>query len=156
MFLRLSLRWTLPRKQGLDLPVVYNSRGYEKCGDIENCWKDMWMYICRTINMHRVNWPDSIFLMQHDYPEKALQAISEMVRQTGTTVFNEEWIYSERYYCPASDTAGTYQKFHRGTEIFCIETFGNRIYISIMNQYTPVFEQEKYTELNRMGDRKGI
>ena len=29
------------------------------------------------------------------------------------------------------------------------ETYGDHIYISIMNQYTPVYEQEKYRELNR-------
>ena len=28
-------------------------------------------------------------------------------------------------------------------------TYGNQIYISIMNQYTPVFEQKEFKELNR-------
>ena len=29
------------------------------------------------------------------------------------------------------------------------QTYGNQIYISIMNQYTPIFKQKEYTELNR-------
>ena len=34
------------------------------------------------------------------------------------------------------------------------KTFGKQIYISIMNQYTPVFEQKEYTELNRCVTRR--
>ena len=32
---------------------------------------------------------------------------------------------------------------------YLYETYGDRIYISIMNQYTPVLHQQKYPELNR-------
>ena len=34
------------------------------------------------------------------------------------------------------------------------ETYGNDIFISVMNQYTPVFKQEKYQELNRKVTRR--
>jgi putative pyruvate formate lyase activating enzyme len=37
---------------------------------------------------------------------------------------------------------------------YLYQTYGNRIYISIMNQYTPLSEIEKYPELNRTITKK--
>ena len=41
------------------------------------------------------------------------------------------------------------QELYRQARETAREYYGNQIYISIMNQYTPVYEQEKYRELNR-------
>ena len=42
-----------------------------------------------------------------------------------------------------------YEQSQAGLTKYLYETYGDRIYISIMNQYTPVLHQQKYPELNR-------
>ena len=41
------------------------------------------------------------------------------------------------------------QELYRQARETAREYYGNQIYISIMNQYTPVFEQKEFKELNR-------
>ena len=71
-----------------------------------------------------------------------------MVRQTGKCKFDEEGYIRKgtivRHLILPGHTRNSLKVLK-----YLHETYGNDIYISIMNQYTPVRILEKYKELNR-------
>jgi len=85
-----------------------------------------------------------------DYADVAKAAIAEMVRQTGNPVFDEagedglikKGTIVRHLTLPGcmEDSKVILQYLH--------ETYGNRIYISIMNQFTPLDNVADYPELN--------
>ena len=107
------------RKEGLTLPVVYNTSSYETVDTIKMLegYVDIYLpdfkYMSPVLSKKYSHAPD--------YAEVAKAAIAEMVRQTGKAVFVN----------------------------YLHDTYGDKIYISIMNQFTPLSNLEKYPELNR-------
>ena len=86
-----------------------------------------------------------------DYAEVAKAAIAEMVRQTGKAVFvngeEDNLILSGtivRHLTLPGCMADSMQIVK-----YLHDTYGDKIYISIMNQFTPLSNLEKYPELNR-------
>lgn len=83
-----------------------------------------------------------------DYPQVAAAALSEMFRQVGEPQFDERGIMKKgiivrHLLLPdcKEDSRAVLDYLH--------ETYGDSIFISIMNQYTPLSHVEKYPELNR-------
>lgn len=136
----------IAKKQGLDLPVIYNCGGYESVEALRML--DGYVDVYLPDYKYAQSELAGNFSHAYDYPEKALQAISEMVRQTGKTEFNENGYIQKGTIVRHLILPGHTKNSKEALKILH-EIFGNRIYISIMNQYTPVFEQKKYTELNR-------
>ena len=83
-----------------------------------------------------------------DYPQVAAEALLEMFRQTGEPEFDERGIMRKgmiirHLLLPGcSDDSKEVLKF-------LYETFGDAVFISIMNQYTPLLHVKRYPELNR-------
>ena len=139
------------RAKGMTIPVVYNSGGYENVETIQMLEGYVDVYL-----------PDFKYMdaalaeaLSHapDYPETAKNAIKEMVRQTGSCEFGEDGYIKKgtivRHLILPGHTANS-----KAVLTYLYETFGEEIYISIMNQYTPVFPQEKMPELNRRVTRR--
>ena len=134
------------KSKGLILPVVYNSGGYEKVETLKllEGYVDIYLpdykYTDATLAKEFSNAPD--------YPEVALEAIKEMVRQTGECRFGEDGYLQKgtivRHLILPAHT-------HQSKEALSLlyKTFGDSIYISIMNQYTPIYNIPSYPELNR-------
>ena len=82
-----------------------------------------------------------------DYFAWALPAIREMVRQIGETRFQGELmirgVIVRHLVLPgcAEDSKAVVRYLH--------ETYGDRVYLSIMNQFTPIGDLGQYPELNR-------
>ena len=141
---------TLAKEQGLTLPVVYNSSGYEKPETIRllKGSVDIWLPDFKY-------WDDELglrFSGVPDYRERAMKAIDEMVCQTGACVFDEEGYLrkgslSVIFSCPACENS-------REVLRYLHDTYGNRIYISIMSQYTPLSKDLPFEELNRKVTRR--
>lgn len=133
-------------EQGMGLPVVYNSSGYEKVETL----KLLEGYV--DVYLPDYKYADPLLAQQFshaaDYPEIVGNALAEMVRQTGPVVFDEEGYIKKgtivRHLILPGHTRNSIQVLK-----YLKRAFGTQIYISIMNQYTPVYEQEKYRELNR-------
>lgn len=138
----LDLAW----EQGLRLPVVYNSSGYEKVETVKMLEGYVEVYL-PDYKYAESNLAEK-YSRAEDYPETAAAAIAEMVRQTGPAVFDEEG-----YMRRGTIVRNLILPGHTRNSIKVLEylhrTYGNQIYISIMNQYTPVFEQKEFKELNR-------
>ncbi len=134
------------KNKGFHMPVVYNSSGYENISTIKNLegYVDVYLpdfkYAEEELAAAYSNAPE--------YPETAKLALKEMVRQTGSCVFNEKGYMIRGTMVRHLILPGRTRNSIKVME-YLHKTYGDQVYISIMNQYTPVYEQEKYKELNR-------
>ena len=136
----------LAKRNGLSIPIVYNSSGYESVDTLKRLdgYIDVYLpdYKYRDSDLARR------FSGAYDYPKVAEMAIAEMVSQIGDCVFDENGIMQRgvivrHLVLPkhTDDSMAVLEYLH--------STYKDRIYISIMNQYTPVRRYEKYPELSR-------
>ena len=137
------------KRQGLTIPVVYNTGSYEKVEAVKALegLVDVWLPDLKYVS--------SILSARHtgaaDYFSCASAAIAEMVRQCPEPVFSDG---SHTIDCPddADDPLmirgvlvrhlalpGCGQD-SRAVLRYLHETYGDRIFISIMNQYTPMLQ----------------
>jgi putative pyruvate formate lyase activating enzyme len=138
---------TLARSMGLSIPVVYNTGGYENVSSLRLLEGLVDIYL-----------PDLKYLSSDlskkyshadDYFDKASAAIAEMFRQTGKPVFDAQTGLMKRGVIvrhlllpgQSADTKRILRRLH--------DTYGNDIYVSIMNQYTPLPHVADIPELNR-------
>lgn len=137
------------RNQGLALPIVYNTSSYEKVDTVKrlegivDIYLPDFKYYSSQLAAKYSNAPD--------YPEIAKAAIAEMVRQQPNPIFYEKdgqelmknGVVVRQLLLPGQlqDAKDIIKYLH--------ETYGNQIYISLMNQYTPLSHVEKYPELNK-------
>lgn len=136
----------IARKQGLKLPIVYNSSGYERPETL----KMLDGYI--DIYLPDYKYFDPVlskkFSFAPDYPSVVKEALREMFRQVGTPVFDAEGMMKKgmivRHLVLPSHTADSMNIL---SDLY--ETFGDDIYISIMSQYTPCKRFEDTPELSR-------
>lgn len=134
------------RSKGLHIPIVYNSSGYEKVETLKMLEGYVDIYL-----------PDFKYLSQEigkkysnceDYFEYASEAIKEMVRQVGEPEFKEDGIMTKGVIVRHLTLPG-YLKDSKNIITYLYETYKDSIFISIMNQYTPLSHVEKYPEINR-------
>ena len=137
------------RREGLTLPVVYNTSSYETVDTIKMLDGYVDIYLPDFKYMSPVL--SKKYSHASDYAEVAKAAIAEMVRQTGKAVFvngdEDNLILSGtivRHLTLPGCMADSMQILK-----YLHDTYGDKIYISIMNQFTPLSNLEKYPELNR-------
>lgn len=167
----------LARQQGLTLPVVYNTSGYENVETLRMLegYVDVYLpdfkYVGRNLSARYSHAPD--------YFERVSLALEEMVRQTGTARFHAEeeirsgcWRKKEGFSAQMYQEKDGYQKkgmpliMTRGVIVrhllllgcgedskkvirYLLSTYRDRIFLSIMNQYTPLPHVKAYPELDR-------
>ena len=137
------------KKEGLTLPVVYNTSSYETVDTIKRLegYVDIYLpdfkYMSQVLSKKYSHAPD--------YAEVAKAAIAEMVRQTGKAVFvngDEDNLILSGTIVRHLTLPGCMEDSMQILK-YLHETYGDMIYISIMNQFTPLSNLEKYPELNR-------
>lgn len=137
------------RKEGLTLPVVYNTSSYETVDTIRmlDGYVDIYLpdfkYMSPVLSKKYSHAPD--------YAQVAKAAIAEMVRQTGKAVFvngDEDNLILKGTIVRHLTLPGCMEDSMQILK-YLHETYGDTIYISIMNQFTPLSNLEKYPELNR-------
>lgn len=137
----------LAKAKGMHLPVVYNTSGYEK---VENL-RLLEGYVDIYLPDFKYWEPETAQNYSHapDYPGAAKAAIAEMVRQTGEPVFEDDML--KRGTVVRHLLLPGHVREAKQIISYLHETYGNQIYISIMNQYTPMEEIETagYPELAR-------
>lgn len=143
--------------QGLSIPVVYNTGSYEKVqtlklleGLVDIYLPDM-KYRSSLLAARYANAPD--------YFEYASAAIGEMVRQVGEPVLKpvpeavledgEKLMLMKKGVIVRHLMLPGQLDDSKNIIRWLYETWGNQIYISIMNQYTPCNNLPGYPELNR-------
>ncbi len=134
------------RNRGLQIPVVYNSSGYEK--------SEMLKLLEGLVDIYL---PDFKYMdpelaekysYARDYPEVAREALKEMVRQTGTPEFDRQGIMKKGVIVRHLLLPGHVKDSRRVLE-YLLSTYGKEIYISLMNQYTPMPAMKDDPRLSR-------
>lgn len=140
-----SLR--LAKQNGLNIPVVYNSSGYEKAENLEKLrgLADIFLPDFKYITPELA----ARYSRAADYPEVAKDAIAKMAELAGEPEFDERGMMKRGIIVRHLVLPG-YVRESRKVIQYLHKTYGNRIFISIMNQYTPMPGIElRYPELGR-------
>ena len=130
----------------LTIPVVYNCGGYESVDTL----KMLDGYI--DIYLPDFKYADSVLAKKYskaeNYPIHAKRAIDEMVRQVGGCEFDENGMM-KRGIIIRHLVLPSYTDNSKRVIEYLYNTYGDDIYMSIMNQYTPLESVLKYPEINR-------
>ena len=140
----------LAKKKGLKIPIIYNTSSYENIDTIKllDGLIDIYLpdlkYYNNEYSIKYSNTPN--------YFKYASIAIKEMYRQVGKPKFNKDGIMIKgmivRHLMLPSREEDTKKIIN-----YLYKTYKDNIYISIMNQYTPI-RKLKYKELNNKIDNK--
>lgn len=142
----------LAKKKGLNLPIVYNSGGYDSVKTL--------MLLNGLINIYMpdMKYSDSAIAKQlsdaADYPQINRQAVREMHRQVGDLQI-EEGLATQgllvRHLVLPNKLAGSIE-----TIDFLVEQVSSKTAINIMDQYHPCFKAGSQSQLNRRPYRHEI
>lgn len=137
----------IARGKGLKIPIVYNCSGYEKVETLK--FLEGYVDVYLPDFKYMSDEPAIKYSNCKDYFEVAAKALDEMVRQIKETKFDERGIMQKGIIVRHLALPG-YLEDSKKIIKYLYETYGNKIYISIMNQYTPItMNLAKYPELNR-------
>ena len=128
------------KARGLHIPVVYNSSGYEKTEMLNMLDGLVDIYLPDFKYMD----PELAGKYSHakDYPQVAKLALAEMVRQTGMPEFDSRGMMKRGVIVRHLLLPG-HVKNSKNVLKYLYKTYGDKIYISMMNQYTPMPGIEK-------------
>ena len=137
----------LAKENGLHIPAVYNSSGYESVRSLKMLegLVDIWLPDFKYMDPG----PAALYSRCRDYPDRAKEALAETVRQAGPPDFDERGVMRRGVivrHLVLPGLTGNAKKVIR----YLHDTYGKDIFISILNQYTPVpGVEERYPELGR-------
>lgn len=135
----------LAKKEGLTIPIVYNTSSYETVESLKEMEGLIDIYLPDL--KYYDNKLAENFSLANNYFEIATNAIKEMVRQTGKPVIEnnimKKGVIVRHLLLP------NYLEDSKKIIKYLHDTYNEDIYISIMNQYTPIKKFDKYPELNR-------
>ena len=135
----------LARKEGLSVPVVYNSSGYETIETLQLL--DGWIDIYLPDYKYYSSYYADRYSHAADYRETAVTAITEMVRQTGAPQYNADGMLTRGTvirHLMLPGLGGDTAQVLRDIAV----RFGDRVLVSLMRQYTP-FGMQDWPELDR-------
>ena len=136
----------IARKNGLHLPIVWNTGGWELPESVEAVknYSDIWLTDFKYFD----NSLAEKFSNAKNYFENASASLKKMLEQTGEPVFDDDGMMKKgiivRHLVLPGHTDDS-KKVLR----WLWENFDDKIWISIMNQYTPLCSEEKFPELSR-------
>lgn len=136
----------LAREQGLRLPVVYNCGGYEKTETLKllEGIVDIYLTDFKYMDVQAA----ARYSRAPDYPQLAKAALKEMVRQQSSAVFDGDGMMQRGVIVRHLLLPG-HLKNARSVVQYVYETYGNQVYLSLMNQYTPLPQAAAFPEINR-------
>lgn len=134
------------KEKGLVIPIVYNSSSYEKRETLKMLEGLIDIYLPDFKYMN--SQISERYSHAADYSFWAKQALEEMVRQIPQAQFDDSGMMKKGVIVRHLLLPGC-RKDSKEVLRYLRETYGNQIYISLMNQYTPMPGIAKYPELNR-------
>lgn len=139
------------RRRGMELPIVYNTSGYENETELKLLEGIVDVYLPDFKYMDSAL--SAKYSRAKDYPSVAKQALSEMVRQQPKVVIDDatgliqKGVIVRQLLLPGhvNDAKAILKYLH--------DTYQNSIYISMMSQFTPIALKD-YPEINRTVTRR--
>lgn len=123
------------KEKGLRIPVIYNCGGYESAEALRllEGLVDVYLPDFKYMEEDAAN----MYSNAPDYAKWAKTAIAEMVRQTGKPVFDRRGMIQRGVIVRHLLLPGRRKEAER-IIAYLYQTYGDDIYFSIMNQYTPM------------------
>ena len=136
----------MAKSQGLHIPVVYNCGGYEAVETLKllEGLVDIYLPDFKYVDSERAK----RYSHAEDYPEAAKAALAEMVRQQPEAEFDERGMMKKGVIVRHLMLPGGIRD-SKAVVKYLYETYENQIYVSLMNQYTPLPHVADYPEINR-------
>lgn len=140
----------LARRQGLALPIIYNTSGYENVETLRllEGVVDVWLPDFKYMDSETAK----KYSRAADYPQIAMAAIDEMVRQAGKCVFDDDGIIQKGVIIRHLVLPGQARAAKKAVK-YLHEKYGDNVFISIMSQYTPCTDLSAFPEINRKTTR---
>lgn len=136
----------IAREKGLKLPIVYNCSGYEKVETLK--------LLKGTVDVYLVDYkyedPEMAkrYSNAPDYPSVVKLALAEMVHQCGKAEFDADGMMQKGVIVRNLLLPG-YVENSKAVVQYVYETYGDKVFLSLMNQYTPLPHVAKWPELNQ-------
>jgi putative pyruvate formate lyase activating enzyme len=136
----------IARERGFNLPIVYNTSGYESLESLRLLDGIVDIYL------PDMRYTDDAIALRYSaaphYSEINRAAIREMFRQVGNLVLDENGVAQRglivRHLILPSGLSGT-----EGTMKFLAGEVSKDVYISLMSQYFPAYRSQEFKELSR-------
>ena len=136
----------IAKSNGLTIPIVYNTSGYENVETLKKLdgYVDIYLpdfkYFSNTLAQK--------YSGVSNYFEIATDALKEMFRQIGEFSIDEQGIIRRGMIVRHLVLPG-YTNDSKNVISHIYDIFRDKIYISIMNQYTPLAHVKNFPEINR-------
>lgn len=141
----------IARKKGLNIPIIYNSNGYENVETIKML--DGYIDVYLPDLKYYSNEISKKYSNVDNYFETAVAAIKEMQRQVGNPVFDENGIIKKgviiRHLILPNHILNT-----KNILKYIKENFDDNTYISVMAQYFPTYKAKENDKINRKITKK--
>lgn len=136
----------IARKKGLNIPIVYNTNGYENVETI----KKLNGYI--DIYLPDLKYYDNDLAFKYsgikNYFENATEAIKEMYNQVGAPVLDENGIMKKGVIIRHLVLPNNLQN-SKDVLKWINDNIDNKVFVSVMAQYFPTHRAKDFPELNR-------
>ena len=136
----------IARKKGLNIPIVYNTNGYENVETIKML--DGYVDIYLPDLKYYYNDIAKKYSKIDNYFEIATKAIKEMKKQIGKTVIDENGIMKKGIIIRHLVLPNNIENSKKILK-WIRENMNNDTYISVMAQYFPTYKAKEDLELNR-------
>lgn len=143
----------IAKKNGLKIPIIYNTSGYEKVETLKllegliDVFLPDFKYFDNNIALE--------YSKIKKYFDFASSAIAEMYRQVGNPIFDENGLIQKglviRHLILPNNTRDS-----KKILLWIKENIGNNVYISLMAQYFPSNKACKYEKINRKITKKEL
>ena len=136
----------IAKKEGLNIPIVYNTNGYEKIETI----KILEGYV--DIYLPDLKYAENELAKKYskvdNYFEIATKAIKEMVKQVGTPKLDERGIMKKGVMIRHLVLPNNIENSKKVLK-WLVDNLPKEIYISVMAQYFPTYKAKEIKEINR-------
>lgn len=136
----------LAKSKGLFIPVVYNTNGYENVESLKLLENLVNIYL-PDLKYYNDEYSKS-FSSTPNYFKTASNAIIEMFRQTGTNEFDCDGIMQKGVLIRHLILPGC-KEDSKKILLWIKENLGDNVYVSLMNQYTPMYKAKEIKQLSR-------
>lgn len=139
------------RRYGMELPIVYNTSGYENADELKQLEEIVDVYLPDFKYMDSAL--SAKYSRAKDYPSVAKQAISEMVRQQPRVVIDDATGLIQKGVIVRQLLLPGHVNDAKAVLKYLYDTYHDHVYISMMSQFTPIALKD-YPEINRTVTRR--
>lgn len=134
------------RRMGLNIPVIYNTNGYESVETVRLLKSHVDVYL------PDIKYFDDRHARRYSgissYFENASAVLEEMVSQLGGAVFNGKGLILKGVIVRHLMIPGLLFDSKKIVD-YIYRSFGDSVYLSLMNQFTPMHQAKNHPEINR-------